>query len=343
MTPNQLRTFVAVADAGSVREAAERLYVSQPAVSTVLAGLQADLAVKLVEREGRGLRLTPAGQVLAGYGRRLLGLWDEARVATVARADPEQGRLRLAAVTTAGEYVVPPLLASFRRLHPGVEVILEVGNRRRLWDLLEHGGADLGVGGRPPLGGRLVTRAVADNELVVVSAPAGDAAGEAAAGGSRDGPGGFRNGPGGSRDGPGGSRDGPGGSRDVSVGQLAGRTWLVREPGSGTRSTADELLDELGISPARLTLGSNGAIRESAIVGLGIALVSRAAVERELEEGSLEEWRAAPLPMRRSWHLVARGGEDLPDTAALFADHMLGVGVGVGVGGRSAWVGRSGS
>lgn len=299
MTPNQLRTFVTVASTGSVRAAAEELVVSQPAVSAALAGLQADLGVSLVEREGRGLRLTPAGTVLAGYGRRLLGLWEEARVATVARADPERGRLRLAAVTTAGEHVVPPLLAGFRRHHPGVEVVLEVGNRRRLWDLLEHGGADLGVGGRPPAGGRLATQAESDNELVVVSAPTAGTGG---------------------------------GPRQVTLAELAERTWLVREPGSGTRSTAEELLGELGISPPRLTVGSNGAIRESATVGLGIALVSRAAVARELEEGTLEEWRAGPLPLRRHWHLVARTGEDLPDTAALFRDHVLGAG-------GTSWVG----
>lgn len=290
MTPSQLQTFVAVADTGSVREAAQRLVVSQSAVSSVLAALQEELGVRLVQRDGRGLRLTEAGQVFARYGRRILGLWDEARVATVAKADPEHGRLRLAAVTTAGEHVVPPLLAAFRRAHSSVEVILEVGNRSRVWELLTHGGADLGVGGRPPPGGQLKTLAATDNELVVIGAPT--------AGSGRA-------------------------ARPVTVALLAQQTWLVREVGSGTASTADELLAELGIDPPRLTLGSNGAIRESVMVGLGVALVSRAAVARELAEGTLEEWRAGPLPLRRRWHLVARG-DQLPATAALFKDHVLG-------------------
>lgn len=304
MTPHQLRTFVAVADAGSVREAAQRLYVSQPAVSSVLAGMQEELGVALVEREGRGLRLTAAGQVLASHGRRLLGLWEAAMVATVAQADPERGSLRLAAVTTAGEHLVPPLLATFRRQRPHVEVILEVGNRNRVWDLLEHGRVDLAIGGRPPAGGRLANLAETDNYLVVVAAPNGEprADGEPAPG----------------RDPPCG-----GSARQVSIAELAGRTWLVRERGSGTRATADELLEELGINPPHLTLGSNGALRESVAVGLGIALVSRAAVARELADNALEEWRAGPLPLRRSWHLVARDGEDLPATAALFRDHLL--------------------
>ncbi len=295
MTPNQLQTFAVLADTESVRETAERLVVSQPAVSSVVARLQEELGVRLVERNGRGLRLTSAGRVLAGYSQRLLGLWDEAKVATMANADPERGCLRLAAVTTAGEHVVPALLASFRRLYPAAEVVLEVGNRVRVWELLEYSGADLAIGGRPPLGSHLGTLAEADNHLVVVAAADGSPAA---------------------------------GPREVSVAQLARRTWLVREPGSGTRSTADELLEELGISPARLTLGSNGALRESAAVGLGIALISRAAVARQLDEGSLEEWRAGPLPLRRRWNLVARVDEELPATAALFRDHLLGGGEG---------------
>jgi DNA-binding transcriptional LysR family regulator len=219
------------------------------------------------------------------------------RVATIAKANPERGRLRLAAVTTAGEHIVPPLLAGFRRAHPEVEVVLEVGNRRRVWELLDHRGADLGIGGRPPLGGRLTSLAETDNELVVVSAsPEGH----------------------------------PLAIRRVTVADLARQTWLVRESGSGTASTAVELFDDVGIDPATLVLGSNGAIRESVMVGLGIALISRAAVVRELAEGSLEEWRTVGpssrghLPLLRQWHLVGRGDEELPATAALFCEHVIG-------------------
>jgi LysR family transcriptional regulator, low CO2-responsive transcriptional regulator len=290
MTINQLRAFVALAGAGSVREAAKRLFVTQPAVSASVAALQAELGVRLVERDGRGLRLTDAGLVLAGYGRRILGLLEEAKLATVAGADPERGRLRLAAVTTAGEHIVPAVLATFRDDHPEVEVVLEVGNRNSVWDLLANGDVDLAIGGRPPQGGDVVSLAEAENELLMVSAP--EATG----------------------------RRSP---RQVTVAELARRTWLVREPGSGTRSAAEELLEELGIAPLRLTLGSNGALRESAILGLGVALISRAAVARQLSDGTLEEWRVGPLPLQRPWHVVARGGWSLPATAGLFVQHLL--------------------
>jgi len=297
VTPGQLRTFLAVAETGSVRAAAETLYVSQPAVSAVLAGLQRELGVAIVERDGRGLRITTSGVVLASYAKRLLGLLDEAASAARAEADPEVGRLRLAAVTTAGENVVPAVLATFRREHPRVDIGLEVGNRTRVWELLTGHRADLAVSGRPAPGSGLVTLAERPHELVVVSAP----------------------------EEPAGARRGP---RTVTAEELGRRTWLVRESGSGTRATADELLAELGLSPALLTLGSNGAIAESARVGLGIALLSRDAVGRQLEEGSLVELRAGPLPLRRLWCILGRENEALPATAALFLSHVTAAGRG---------------
>jgi DNA-binding transcriptional LysR family regulator len=286
MTPNQLRTLLAVVETGSVRQAAERLVVSQPAVSSVLGGLRQELGVELFQRQGRGLRITPAGEVLAGYGRQVLGLLEEATVATVARADPERGRLRIAAVTTAGERVVPGCLTRFLTAHPGAEVVLEVGNRNRVWELLHSREADVAVGGRPPTNGGLRTLATRDHELVVVAPPDGSL---------------LRGRP-----------------RSVELSDLAERTWLFREAGSGTRATAEEVLAELGITPSTLTLGSNGAICESVKAGLGVALVSRDAVVAELAAGEVEEWRVGPLPLQRQWHLVVRDDGELPATAALF-------------------------
>ncbi len=110
--------------------------------------------------------------------------------------------------------------------------------------------------------------------------------------------------------------------RDVDVETVGRSVVLLREEGSGTRGTAEELLDEMGVSPRTLTLGSNGAIRESVQVGLGITLISRDAVARELDEGTLEEWRCADLPRQRAWHVVARAHEHLPGTAQLFLAHV---------------------
>jgi LysR family transcriptional regulator, low CO2-responsive transcriptional regulator len=292
MTLTQLRTFVAVAAAGSIREAAEQLCVSQPAVSAAVASLQTEVGVALVAREGRGLHVTPAGTVFARYARQVLGLLDEATAAAAGELHPERGRLRLAAVTTAGEHVLPEVLASFRTEYPDAEIVLEVGNRSRVRELLDHHEVDLAVGGRPPGGEGYSSLATRPNLLVLV-APA--------------------------RTGRSPRRR----PRAVAIDDLAAAVWLLRERGSGTRTTTEELIEELGVSPLTLTVGSNGAIRECAQAGLGISLMSRDAVARELDTGLLEEWRSRGLPRVRAWHVVVRADEELPATAALFVAHLL--------------------
>ena len=292
VTLGQLRTFLAVAATGSVRAAAEGLVVTQPAVSAALASLQHEIGVALVAREGRGLRLTAAGEAFADYARRALGLLDEGMSAAVGAAQPERGRLRLAAVTSAGERLAPSLLASFVARYPGVDVSLEVGNRRRVWDLLAHHEADLAIGGRPPA--TAVTLATRPHQLVVVAAR---------------------------RSTPASARRRA--TRSVSLADLAGATWLLREAGSGTRANAEELLGGLDIDPRVLSLGSNGAIVESVRIGLGITLISGDAVGEYLRSGDLEEWRYGPLPLERAWHLVATANKPVMPVSGLFVDHAV--------------------
>lgn len=288
MTLNQLRTFLAVAETGSVRAAAEELVVTQAAVSASLGALQKSLALQLLRPEGRGLRLTKAGQEYARYVGKILGLLDEAHRAAVSAADPERGELRIAAVTTAAEQIVPGLLRGFRRLHPGIGVLLEAGNRERVGALLDHHQVDLVLGGRPEPGWDVQVHAVRAHQLVVVASP------ELAAGAT---------------------------PADL-LPWLARQTWLLREPGSGTRATTEALLAGLGMAPLTLTVGSNGAIRESASVGLGVTLVSRDAVAAELTAGRLTELPVPGTPLHRDWYLVAHPGA-LPATADRLVDHML--------------------
>lgn len=287
LTLGQLRTFLAVASTGSVRAAAEQLVVTQPAVSSALAAVRKQVGVPLVARDGRGLRLTPAGEALAERARAALAMLDEAVAAARGAADPHRGRLRLASATTAGEHLAPPLLASFLAAHPEVTVSLEVGNRRRVADLLAHHEVDLAIGGRPPTGAE--TLATKPNRLVVVAAAGARRAGQ----------------------------------RAVRLDRLASATWLLREPGSGTRATAEAFLEELGISPRILTFGSNGAVVESVRIGLGITLISADAVAGALAAGGLEEWQHRGLPIERPWHLLARAGEPPAPTPQRFLAHLL--------------------
>lgn len=287
MTIGQLRTFLAVAATGSVRAAAEQLVVTQPAVSAALAALQREVGVALVERSGRGLVVTAAGLAFASHARRALGLLDAGVVAAAGAAAPERGRLRLGAVTTAGERLVLPFLAAIRVRHPHVEVTLEVGNRRRIWELLVNHEVDLAIAGRPPVSLPVVTLATRPYDLVVVA-----------------------------------SRRGKARVRSVTLADLAGTTWLLREAGSGTRAATEEFLRSVDLDPPLLTLGSNGAVREGVLIGLGVTLVSRDAVSPELDQGVLEEWRCPPLPLRREWHVAAPVGDAPAPAARLFLDQL---------------------
>jgi DNA-binding transcriptional LysR family regulator len=294
MTLNQLRSFLAVAETGSVRAAAEDLVVTQAAVSASLAALQKSLGVALVAPDGRGLKLTDAGTSYARYARRILGLLDEAGRAAAAAADPERCELRIAAVTTAAEQIVPGILSGFRRRHPQTGVRLEAGNRDRVRGLLDRHQVDLVLGGRPEPGWDVVVHAVRAHELVVVAAPELAAAGGLAAG--------------------------QGAGRLLPW--LARQTWLLREPGSGTRASTDALLANLDITPLTLMVASNVAIRESAQVGLGVTLLSRDAVAAELAAGQLAELLIPGTPLHRDWYLVAHPGR-LPPAAARLITHAL--------------------
>jgi DNA-binding transcriptional LysR family regulator len=280
VTEARLRSLVALADTGSVRAAARRLYVTESAVSAAVAALTRDLGVPLVRREGRGVRLTPAGAVYAGYARQVLGLLEEGRAAARGAADPGRGPLRLAAVTTAADELLPELLAAFRARWPDVELALEVGSRRQVWSSLAAHEADLVLAGRPPADVAATVLATRPNELVVVGAP------------------------------------------DVAAGFALARTpWVMREPGSGTRATAEAYLAEREVAPPRLVLGSNGAVIAGAAAGLGVALVSRDAIGADLDAGRLAVVGAPGMPLDRPWHAVA-GAVPTP-TTMLFVRHLL--------------------
>jgi DNA-binding transcriptional LysR family regulator len=290
MTLTQLRTFLAVADAGSVHEAAHHLFVTQSAVSASLTALQRSLGIQLIRRNGRGLRLTEAGVVYADYVKRVLGLLDEAGTAAAAAADPERGLLRMAAVTTAGEQILPHLLASFRKRHPQIGIQLEVGNRERVRAMLDRREVDLLLSGRPSSRREVVILGTRPHELIIVASAAALA--------------GFA-------------------AHDL-IEWADRQTWLLREKGSATRETTERFLGTLDLSssPRTLTVGSNAAIREAVIAGLGVTLISRDAVLREFADGTLVEVPLHGTPLPRDWHLVANPGT-LPATATALVAHVL--------------------
>ena len=270
MTVTQLRALLAVVRGGSVTAAADELVVTQPSVSSALSALSRELGCELLERSGRGVRLTPSGAAFAPYAADVIGLLDRGRQAAREAAGIAERRLQIIAVTTAAESFVPPLMRRFAEQHPEIELTLEVGNRQAVLDRVLSHGVDVAISGKPPADDRLVFERLIDNEIVCITAPEDPAAGETR----------------------------------LTAAELAGRRWLLREPGSGTRTLNEQFLADHALEPATLTLGSNGAIKQAVRAGLGISLLARAAVETELASGWLGQLTLTDGPATRSWFVL---------------------------------------
>jgi LysR family transcriptional regulator, low CO2-responsive transcriptional regulator len=150
ITLTQLRSFLAVLRTGSVTGAAEELVVTQPSVSAAVSALSRELGVELTERVGRRIQPSPAGEAFAPFAADVIGLLDQGGRAAREAAGVASGELRLAAVTTAGEHIVPPLIEAFSSLHPEIRLNLDVGNRERVFERVRAHRSDVAIGGRPP-------------------------------------------------------------------------------------------------------------------------------------------------------------------------------------------------
>jgi DNA-binding transcriptional LysR family regulator len=237
----------------------------------------------LTERDGRGIRLTEAGKAFELSGRRIVSLLEDAERRAREIADASEGRLRIAAVTTAAEHLAPSMLHRFRLQQPEASVDLDVGNHVYVWDRLRHWEADLVIGGRPPLDLPLRTLATRTHELIVI-APADDS---------------------------------------FALLPLGEATWLVREPGSGTRAATESAFTAMGIDPPRLSITSNGAIGACVRAGLGYSLVSRDAVRNDLQAGHLRQIDTPVTPISSRWHLVAASDRELPLSVRRFVSFAV--------------------
>ncbi len=288
VTLTQLSAFLAVVRRGSVTAAAEELVVTQPSVSAAIAALERELGVTLTERSGRSVKPTAAGESYARYAADVLALLREGAGNAREISKGTGDRLRITAVTTAGEYLLPALISAFREHRPELDVSLHVGNREEVFRRLEAHEADVAISGRAPEGRGFEGVAFADNELVLITAP-GDPLAKRAW---------------------------------VAVDELARSPWLMREQGSGTRRLCEIYLASHQLQPPLLTLGSNGAIKNAARMGLGIAIVSRDSVELELDLGLTATIKPRGGLPKRSWFVVRSKLGPKSDASDAFVEYV---------------------
>lgn len=287
ITFRQLRLFLALAETGSVSAAAKVMHVTQPTASMQLREVTQAVGVPLYEVVSRRVYLTEAGQALARTARAIAGEWDAFEQSISSAKGLTSGRLKVAVVSTA-KYFVPRLLGSFCKLHPQIDISLEVLNRDHVITRLRANQDDLYVMSMPPGDLPLEDQILMPNPLVVIAA-----AGHRLAARKR-----------------------------VTLAQLQGERFILREKGSGTRMATDAHLRQLGFTPsAVLELGSNEAIKESVEGQLGVSIVSGHALGPHWD--GLAILNVQGFPIQSQWHLVWPKGKRLSPIAEVFRGHLI--------------------
>ncbi len=285
MNRNHLALFHAVAEAGSISRAAERLCISQPAVSKQIAEFERAFGMPLFDRLPRGVRLTEAGTLLESFARRLLATETEAEAAMRELAGLDRGRLALGASTSIGSYLLPPVLAVFHRAHPAIEIALRIANTEQIQVLLEEGGLDIGFTEGFIHSGNLDATVFRDDELVVIAPPDSPLARLGA----------------------------------LSAERIAREPLVAREAGSGTREVVERAFAERGLTPTTtVSLGSTEAIKRAVIGGMGIGIVSRLAVADECAGGRLVVLSVPNLVIRRPLHRLLLKGRHIGRASRAF-------------------------
>lgn len=289
-THRQLEVFLRVTEHSSVTRAAESLMTAQPAVSAQLRALERAVGVRLFDRVGRTVVLNQAGMEFRVEAERMLAGIAELKAHAEDLHSLRRGTVTVAASTTAGNYVAPRFLGSFRRSFPGVSVRLHVSNRLAVQQMLLARKVDLAVMGAVDEDGHFEVAPFLSNSLIVV-APPGHALVRA---------------------------------HSIPLSALSREEFLVREPGSGTRVDTEEVFGQAGLRRrVSLELGSTGAIKEAVMAGLGLAILPQQSLELELAAGELAILNVEGFPLERQWKVVWLRRRTLSPAAHALRSHLL--------------------
>ncbi len=282
---DELRHFLLIAELGTFTKAAKRAHLSQPALTSAIQRLEEAMGAKLLERGRGGTTLTAAGEALVPFARAALTAVEDGRRAIAEVLELRAGEVRLAAGATACTYLLPPILAEFHQRFPHLRLLLREGTSDETLDALEGGEIDLGIVAELERSERptLEFEPWREDTMVLVAAPVL--------------------------------------ARSLSAG---GPSAVERAPFVAfRRGTTRTLLDRHFPAGERvMELGSMAAIKGNARAGIGVALLSRSALDRDLQLGALQLVPHPSTPLHYSLLLVHRGIERLPPAAAALR-HLL--------------------
>ncbi len=278
MDLRQLITFRTVVDKGSFSQAAEELEISQPAVSFQIRALEESLGHRLLDRSGRRVSVTEAGEIVYRGARRMIGLAAELERDVEEIGTTVSGRLVLGSSTGPGEVLLPRLLGSFHAAYPDVRVSLQVSDTQTVCERVLDDELELGIVGAARAQRGLVFEPFVRDELVAIVAPDHHLAGRGS----------------------------------VTLEELAAEPMLIQQEGSGVRSVVEAAIRESGLRDRDLTvameLGLQQSVKAAVLDGFGITVISRLAVEREVADGTLVALRLEGSGLERHFFAVRHAG-----------------------------------
>jgi len=279
ITLKQLRSVKAVAQTGSITQAAALLGLTPPAVHTQLRGLEAQLGCSIVKKgEKSGMVLTAEGQLIHGAQNSIEACLKSCLNQIEAMKKGLAGAVVLGVVST-GKYFAPALVAGLKKSFKNIDVNLHIGNRGAMVQALNERSIDLAIMGRPPREPMVTAQAIGAHPHLMIAAPDNRLAGR----------------------------------EFIEPEEILDEVIISREPGSGTRILMVRYLDRVGEGKPYETIemGSNETIKQAVIAGLGIALISQHTVTEELKSGRLVAIQTSELPILRQWFVLHRADQAL--------------------------------
>lgn len=273
MSDRRLKVFHAVAKLLSFTKAAEALHMTQPAVTFQVRQLEEYFNTRLFDRTHNKVNLTPAGSKVYEFADRIFDLYDEMENSVRELTGEISGALTIGASTTIAEYMLPTLLGKFKANYPDINIRLKVSNTEGIVSMVEHNVIDLGVVEASVSNKNLIVEVCHDDQLVVVTPPDHQLADQ----------------------------------QSVKPQELKAFPFICREEGSGTREVIIDYLNEASINQSDmnfcLELGSPEALKGAVEAGMGISILSRSTIAKELKLGSLEAVTLDP-PLSRPFSFV---------------------------------------
>jgi len=288
ITFRQLRLFMALAETGSVSAAARMVHVTQPTASMGLKEITDAIGVPLYEVVARKIHLTQMGHELAKTARAISGEWEAFEQQVDGVKGLTRGKLKVAVVSTA-KYFIPRILGTFCAKYPQIDIALEILNRDGVVNRLEENLDDLYIMSQPPVHLDIEDEVFMPNPLVLVASKAHPLANK----------------------------------KNLEIALLKSDKFIFREKGSGTRMTADAHFKRLKFKPdVRLELGSNEAIKQAVIGGLGVAVLSQYSLGDKADQEEVAILKCKEFPIESSWHIVSPKGKKLSPIATIFKKHL---------------------